>query len=88
MKLDRTIKRFTNLKLVVTKNPNTRTSYTVINPVTKVALQFCENGEGSNYVGYFTAKHPETNASYDLFMDSYFHSVKSAISYLTNPASE
>ena len=46
------------------------------------ALDFRENGKGSNEVCYFVARHPDTDASVDLFMDSYFKTIKSAIQFL------
>lgn len=45
-------------------------------------LQFYQNGRDSGEVLSFTCKHPDTNASFDLFMDSYFDTLKSAINYL------
>jgi hypothetical protein len=45
-------------------------------------LVFYENGLGSGNVTHFTLQHPETNASVDLFMDSYFNTLKHAIKYL------
>lgn len=45
-------------------------------------LEFRENGKGSGYITHFTARHPDTDASVDLFMDSYFHTIKSAVKYL------
>lgn len=46
-------------------------------------LEFRENGKGSGYITHFTARHPETDAMVDLFMDSYFHTIKGAVKYLT-----
>ncbi len=45
-------------------------------------LEFSENGKGSAQVLYFVARHPETDASVDLFMDTYFHTIKYAVKYL------
>ncbi len=45
-------------------------------------LEFFENGKGSEYVTHLTARHPDTDAMVDLFMDSYFHTIKGSIKYL------
>jgi len=80
MILDKTIKRFKNLNLEVSSLGGTR--WKVKNPANGNELVFWENGTGSNYVGYFIAKHPDTDASVDLFMDSYYETIKGAINYL------
>jgi hypothetical protein len=82
MKLTGIIKRFENKNFVVKLREGTATNWVVKNPSTGAVLQFYENGKGSGEVGYFTARHPETDASVDLFLDSYYHSVKSAIEHL------
>lgn len=51
-----------------------------------LSLEFYENGLGSGSVTHFTARHPETNASVDLFMDSYFDTIKYAMKYLNSNA--
>jgi hypothetical protein len=45
-------------------------------------LEFFQNGRDSGVVLYFTLRHPETNASVDLFMDTYINTLKGAIQYL------
>lgn len=45
-------------------------------------LQFFQNGKDSGVVLSFTCKHPDTDASVDLFMDSYYSTLKGAIKYL------
>ena len=47
-------------------------------------LHFHENGRNSQSILTFVAKHPETNASVDLFMDTYFDTLKGAVKYLKN----
>lgn len=44
-------------------------------------LSFYENGKDSGNVTHLTYEHPDTNSSYDLFMDSYFSTIKSAVNY-------
>lgn len=51
----------------------------------KNVLHFYENGRNSGSVLNFTYKHPDTNASVDLFMDSYFDTIKGAIHFLNSP---
>lgn len=46
-------------------------------------LEFRENGKGSGSILTFVARHPETDASVDLFMDTYFDTIKGAVRYLT-----
>lgn len=48
-------------------------------------LEFYTNADG--YVGHLTSRHPDTDAMTDLFMDSYFHTIKSAMHFL-NPSGE
>lgn len=49
-------------------------------------LEFYTNSD-SDYVGNMTYRHPETNSMVDLFMDSYFHTIKHAMQFL-NPSGE
>lgn len=48
-------------------------------------LEFYTNADG--YVGHLTYRHPDTDAMTDLFMDSYFHTIKHAMHFL-NPSGE
>jgi hypothetical protein len=49
-------------------------------------LSFYTNS-GDDYVSTITYRHPDTDAMTDLFMDSYFSTIKSAMGYL-NPSGE
>lgn len=46
-------------------------------------LLFYENGKGSGEVYHFTCRSPDTDAMRDYFADSYFHTIKSAVRFLT-----
>lgn len=46
-------------------------------------LLFYENGKGSGEVYNFTWRSPQTDVMTDCFCDSYFHSIKSAVKFLT-----
>ena len=83
MKLNNILSRFKNKKIEVTTVDRWGTGnfkYIVKNGANE--LEFTENGKGSNHVTCFVARHPDTNAMYDLHMDSYYHTIKSAIEYL------
>ena len=45
-----------------------------------VALEFSENGRGSGLVGYFVERSPETKPEFDNFCDSYYYTIKAALS--------
>lgn len=45
-------------------------------------IDFRENGAGSGQVHTFWARHPDTDAMVDLFMDTHFDTIKHAVNYL------
>ena len=61
-----------NLRYVLTKGDRVLTFYT---------------NHGDDYVGHLTQHHPDTDAMTDLFMDTYYKTISSAMQYL-NPTGE
>lgn len=61
-----------NLRYVLTKGDRVLTFYT---------------NHGDDYVGHMTYNHPDTDAMTDLFMDTYYKTISSAMQYL-NPTGE
>ena len=61
-----------NLRYVLSKGDRVLTFYT---------------NHGDDYVGHMTYNHPDTDAMTDLFMDTYYKTIKDAMHYL-NPTGE
>jgi hypothetical protein len=69
---------------VTVTQPRDRKDYYVLTKGENV-LEFYTNSDG--FVGHLTYRHPDTDAMTDLFMDSYFDTIKSAMHFL-NPTGD
>jgi hypothetical protein len=83
MQLTRVLNALNKNKITVTKVDKWGTGcFTWIAKKGDRELEFRENGAGSGHVLTFVARHPDTDSSVDLFMDSYFETIKYAVQYL------
>jgi hypothetical protein len=78
MQLKRVLSAFAKTNVTVVKMGETRYKATK----GSVALEFYENGKGSNSVCYFVERSPQTDASTDCFCDTFYNTIKAALARL------